>query len=265
MKTNNKKFASLKSVKIILLTIVMGFCFTSCGNQVSVRENEKNVEGNVEQNLIHTVFEPQMKGKSQKDILVTKASKKELISDKSTAKTTKATAKKAVETKKKTTTVATVKTKKATSTTTVTTKSTTKQTTAKKKITTTAKKTTKKATTKKITTKKATTVKKQTTKKATQKVSYGKVMNFQGTWYEGSNTAYGYSGRTLVSGYSVASNYYPQGTILKITGAGLDGTYRVDDKGGMSNNVVDFFYHYGDVPASFRRAGRVNIQVCEIK
>ena len=248
MKTNNKKFASLKSVKIILLTIVMGICFTSCGNQVSVRENEKNVEENVEQNLIHTVFEPQMKGKSQKDILVTKA-----------------TAKKAVETKKKTTTAAIVKTKKATSTTTVTTKSTTKQTTAKKKITTTAKKTTKKATTKKITTKKATTVKKQTTKKATQKVSYGKVMNFQGTWYEGSNTAYGYSGRTLVSGYSVASNYYPQGTILKITGAGLDGTYRVDDKGGMSNNVVDFFYHYGDVPASFRRAGRVNIQVCEIK
>lgn len=255
MKTNNKKFASLKSVKIILLTIVMGICFTSCGNQVSVRENEKNVEENVEQNLIHTVFEPQMKGKSQKDILVTKATKKELISDKSTAKTTKATAKKAVETKKKTTTAATVKTKKAISTTTVTTKSTTKQTTAKKKVTTTAKKTTKKAT----------TVKKQTTKKATQKVSYGKVMNFQGTWYEGSNTAYGYSGRTLVSGYSVASNYYPQGTILKITGAGLDGTYRVDDKGGMSNNVVDFFYHYGDVPASFRRAGRVNIQVCEIK
>lgn len=260
MKTNNKKFASLKSVKIILLTIVMGICFTSCGNQVSVRENEKNVEENVEQNLIHTVFEPQMKGKSQKDILVTKATKKELVSDKTTAKTTKATTKKAVETKKKTTTAATVKTKKATSTTTVTTKSTTKQTTAKKKITTTAKKTTKKATTvkKQIT-------KKTTTKKATQKVSYGKTMNFQGTWYEGSNTAYGYSGRTLVSSYSVASNYYPQGTILKITGAGLDGTYRVDDKGGMSNNVVDFFYHYGDVPASFRRAGRVNIQVCEIK
>ena len=69
MKTNNKKFASLKSVKIILLTIVMGICFTSCGNQVSVREKEKNVEENVEQNLIHTVFEPQMKGKSQKDIL----------------------------------------------------------------------------------------------------------------------------------------------------------------------------------------------------
>mgnify|MGYP004448801465 CR=1 FL=1 len=260
MKTNNKKFASLKSVKIILLTIVMGICFTSCGNQVSVRENEKNVEENVEQNLIHTVFEPQMKGKSQKDILVTKATKKELVSDKTTAKTTKATTKKAVETKKKTTTAATVKTKKATSTTTVTTKSTTKQTTAKKKITTTAKKTTKKATT----VKKQTT-KKTTTKKATQKVSYGKTMNFQGTWYEGSNTAYGYSGRTLVSSYSVASNYYPQGTILKITGAGLDGTYRVDDKGGMSNNVVDFFYHYGDVPASFRRAGRVNIQVCEIK
>ena len=227
---------------------------------MSVRENEKNVEENVEQNLIHTVFEPQMKGKSQKDILVTKATKKELVSDKTTAKTTKATTKKAVETKKKTTTAATVKTKKATSTTTVTTKSTTKQTTAKKKITTTAKKTTKKATT----VKKQTT-KKTTTKKATQKVSYGKTMNFQGTWYEGSNTAYGYSGRTLVSSYSVASNYYPQGTILKITGAGLDGTYRVDDKGGMSNNVVDFFYHYGDVPASFRRAGRVNIQVCEIK
>ena len=262
MKTNNKRFASLKSVKSILLTILIGICFTSCGNKVAVRENGKDVEENVEQNVIHTVFEPQMNGKIQKDIFVTKASDKNLISDETT--TSKSTTKKAVETKKKTTAPATVKTKKAT-TTTVTTKSTTEQTTTKKKTTTTAKKTTKNTTTKKVTTVKKQTTKKNTTKKTTPKVSYGKIMNFQGTWYEGSNTAYGYSGRTLVSGYSVASNYYPQGTILKITGAGLDGTYRVDDKGGMSNNVVDFFYHYGDVPASFRRAGRVNIKVCEVK
>ena len=47
----------------------------------------------------------------------------------------------------------------------------------------------------------------------------------------------GSSGRKLIPGYSVASNYYPQGTILDIDGK----KYRVDDTGGMAENVVDFY------------------------
>ena len=47
----------------------------------------------------------------------------------------------------------------------------------------------------------------------------------------------GSSGRKLIPGYSVASNYYPQGTILDIDGK----EYRVDDTGGMALNVVDFY------------------------
>ncbi|MDE6149662.1 MAG: hypothetical protein K2F81_06160 [Ruminococcus sp.] len=82
---------------------------------------------------------------------------------------------------------------------------------------------------------------------------------FEATWYEGSTGTYGYSGRTLISGYSVASNYFPQGTLIKIEGSGLDGIYRVDDKGSMSNNVIDFFYNYGEVPNNFRQMGRVSI------
>lgn len=50
-----------------------------------------------------------------------------------------------------------------------------------------------------------------------------------------------------------------------MTGSGLDGTYRVDDTGGMSSNVIDFYYAYGCVPSGFRQAGRVNIQVCAVE
>ena len=122
------------------------------------------------------------------------------------------------------------------------------------------------ATTSKVVTTSQTSKKVITTKQSTTLQSvYSATLNFQGTWYEGGTTTYGYSGRTLVSGYSVASNYFPQGTIIKVEGCGLDGTYRVDDKGGMSNNVVDFFYHYGEVPSKFRQLGRVNIKVCEVK
>ena len=82
---------------------------------------------------------------------------------------------------------------------------------------------------------------------------------FEATWYEGSASTYGYSGRTLISGFSVSSNYFPQGTLIKVEGSGLDGIYRVDDKGSMSNNVIDFFYNYGEVPNIFRQIGRVSI------
>lgn len=84
--------------------------------------------------------------------------------------------------------------------------------------------------------------------------------NFEATWYESGVGTYGYSGRTLISGYSVASNYFPQGTIVKVEGSGLDGIYRVDDRGAMGNNVIDFFYNYGDVPSNFRQMGRVSIK-----
>jgi hypothetical protein len=89
--------------------------------------------------------------------------------------------------------------------------------------------------------------------------------SFEATWYEGGVGTYGYSGRDLISGYSVASNYFAQGTTLRIVGGGLDGIYRVDDRGGMADNVVDFYYQYGDVPSDFRYHGRVNIEVYVIE
>lgn len=105
----------------------------------------------------------------------------------------------------------------------------------------------------------------QTKPITTTKQNYNYQSGFQGTWYTGGVDTYGYSGRTLISGYSVASNYYPQGTIIQVKGAGLDGTYRVDDKGAMSNNVIDFYYQRGCVPSYFRKMGRVNIEVCKVE
>tara|TARA_R100001082_G_scaffold104717_1_gene76281 strand:+ start:1216 stop:3984 length:2769 start_codon:yes stop_codon:yes gene_type:complete len=55
--------------------------------------------------------------------------------------------------------------------------------------------------------------------------------------YEGFDQKKGSGGERLIPGYSVASNYYPQGTILDIDGK----EYRVDDTGGMALNVVDFY------------------------
>lgn len=90
---------------------------------------------------------------------------------------------------------------------------------------------------------------------------------FEATWYcatdMGYTTApYGSSGRTLETAYSVASNYFPQGTLLYIEGGGLSGTYRVDDTGAMATNVIDFYYWDRPyVPADFLTAGRIKIQV----
>lgn len=90
---------------------------------------------------------------------------------------------------------------------------------------------------------------------------------FEGTWYCAtdmgySTPPYGSSGRTLETGYSVASNYFPSGTLLYIEGAGVTGTYRVDDTGGMSSNVIDFYYwDRAFVPQSFLMSGRINIEV----
>lgn len=104
---------------------------------------------------------------------------------------------------------------------------------------------------------------------------YGREEDFTGSylgWYEGTwycavdmgytSQPYGASGRYLETAYSVASNSIPQGSIIRVVGAGLDGVYRVDDRGGMANNVVDFYYwDRSCVPSSFLTAGRVNIEV----
>lgn len=83
-------------------------------------------------------------------------------------------------------------------------------------------------------------------------------------WYSGSVGSWGYSGRELISGYSVASPNFPQGTLLQITGGGLDGVYRVDDT-GCPSGVIDFFYYYGDVPEHFNYNGVYDIQVSVIE
>ena len=83
-------------------------------------------------------------------------------------------------------------------------------------------------------------------------------------WYSGSVGSWGYSGRELISGYSVASPDFPQGTVLQITGGGLDGVYRVDDT-GCPSGIIDFFYNYGDVPEHFNYNGVYDIQVSVIE
>ena len=83
-------------------------------------------------------------------------------------------------------------------------------------------------------------------------------------WYAGAAGAWGYSGRELISGYSVASPDFPQGTLLQITGGGLDGVYRVDDT-GCPSGIIDFFYNYGDVPEHFNYNGVYDIQVSVIE
>lgn len=83
-------------------------------------------------------------------------------------------------------------------------------------------------------------------------------------WYSGSIGSWGYSGRELISGYSVASPDFPQGTVLQITGGGLDGIYRVDDT-GCPSGVIDFFYYYGDIPEHFEHNGVYDIQVSVVE
>ena len=87
---------------------------------------------------------------------------------------------------------------------------------------------------------------------------------FKATYYCGSDTAYGASGRTLISGYSVASSCYPMGTILYIESDGTipNGLYRVDDT-GCASNIIDFFYHHGEVPDDFSWMGVTYINVSE--
>lgn len=84
------------------------------------------------------------------------------------------------------------------------------------------------------------------------------------TYYSGPYGCYGAAGRTLIHNYSVACNSIPLGTIVYIQSSdgSVDGYYRVDDTGGMGDNVIDIFYSdYSYTPYSFRQAGRVSCTV----
>jgi hypothetical protein len=86
----------------------------------------------------------------------------------------------------------------------------------------------------------------------------------QMTYYSGRSGCKGASGRTLLNDYSCACNSIPLGTIIHIESSdgSVNGDYRVDDRGGMSDNVVDIFYNsYDNVPSSFRFNGRVSCTV----
>lgn len=81
------------------------------------------------------------------------------------------------------------------------------------------------------------------------------------TYYSG---YIGAAGTPLIDNYSVACNSIPLGTIVYIQSSdgSVNGYYRVDDTGGMGNNVIDIFYSsYNNVPSSFRNAGRVSCTV----
>ena len=85
------------------------------------------------------------------------------------------------------------------------------------------------------------------------------------TYYKGdSYYCCGARGTVLTNNYSVASNYYPFGTILYIQSedGSINGYYEVEDTGGMGNHVVDIYFNdYSLVPYSFSQLGRVKVQV----
>lgn len=94
---------------------------------------------------------------------------------------------------------------------------------------------------------------------------------WEGTFYSGTSMGYtsppyGASGNTLISGYSVASNYFPFDTLLYIESDYMTGTFRVDDCGGMASNVIDFyFWDNSEVPYNFYQMGRVPITITVIE
>lgn len=90
---------------------------------------------------------------------------------------------------------------------------------------------------------------------------------YEGTYYVGRMMGYtsqpcGASGEPLVSGYSVASNYFPFGTIIHVDSDYISGDFIVQDTGGMADNVIDFyFWDISDVPYAIAQAGRFPITV----
>ena len=84
------------------------------------------------------------------------------------------------------------------------------------------------------------------------------------TYYSGPSGCCGRWGRTLLNDYSIASNLLPDGTIVHIESddGSINGDYRVDDTGGMADNVIDIFYiDYSNVPYPFSRDGRISCTV----
>lgn len=84
------------------------------------------------------------------------------------------------------------------------------------------------------------------------------------TYYSGPKSCKGRWGRTLLNNYSIASNLLADGTIVHIESndGSINGDYRVDDTGGMGNNVIDIFYtNYSNVPYPFSRDGRISCTV----
>lgn len=84
------------------------------------------------------------------------------------------------------------------------------------------------------------------------------------TYYSGPKGCKGRWGRTLLNNYSIASNLLADGTIVHIESndGSINGDYRVDDTGGMGNNVIDIFYtNYSNVPYPFSRDGRISCTV----
>ena len=76
----------------------------------------------------------------------------------------------------------------------------------------------------------------------------------------------GASGNLLVSGYSVASDYFLYGTLLYIESAYMNGTFRVDDCGVGNSNTIDFyFWDSSEVPSGFLQAGRIPISITIIE
>lgn len=77
---------------------------------------------------------------------------------------------------------------------------------------------------------------------------------------------YGASGNLLISGYSVASDYFAYGTLLYIESEYMTGVFRVDDCGVGNSNTIDFyFWDSSEVPAGFLQAGRVPITITLIE
>lgn len=91
------------------------------------------------------------------------------------------------------------------------------------------------------------------------------------TYYAATSMGYTYqpcgaSGNQLISGYSVASDYFPFGTLLYIESDYMNGTFRVDDCGVGNYNTIDFyFYDNSEIPVGFLNAGRVPITITVIE
>ena len=95
--------------------------------------------------------------------------------------------------------------------------------------------------------------------------------NWDGVWYCGrdmgyTSNPYGASGNLLISNYSVASDYFPFGTLLFIESDYMCGTFRVDDCGVGTSNVIDFyFYDRSEIPTGFLNAGRIPLTITLIE